>query len=119
MPRHQSPRRLEPEIPGQAGGYWALAEGDKDHAGVTIHMVDEGVDTGSILYQTRFEATPRDSFGTYFYLQTAVARPLLIKAVEEALDGRLAPRASSLPSRQHFHPTLWGYLRTALTRGVW
>ncbi len=108
-----------PAYRGQAGGYWALARGDLAHAGVTIHLVDEGVDTGAILYQERFEPTPDDSFGTYFYLQAAVAGPLLVKAVEDAKNGDLHPHASTMISHQYFHPTLWGYLWTALTRGVW
>lgn len=108
-----------PKYRGQAGGYWALANGDPDHAGVTIHLVDKGVDTGGILYQERFKPTDKDSFGTYFYLQAAVAAPLLVKAVADAVNGRLLVRTSDLNSRQYFHPTLWGYLWTAFTRKVW
>lgn len=108
-----------PKYRGQCGGYWALAEGDTDHAGVTVHLVDEGVDTGAILYQDRFEATAEDNFATYYYLQAAVSRPLVVKAIEDALAGRLSPKTSDLPSRQYYLPTLWGYIRTGLTRGVW
>lgn len=108
-----------PAYRGQAGGYWALARGDPQHAGVTVHLVDEGVDTGGILYQERFEPTKADSFSTYFYLQAGVARPLLVEAVEDAVQNRLAVQATSLASRQFYHPTLWGYLWTAATRGVW
>lgn len=108
-----------PKYRGQAGGYWALASGDPDHAGVTVHLVDEGVDTGDILYQCRFTATRADSFSTYYYIQAGVSRPLVIRAIEDALNGTLKPCRSDLPSQQFYHPTLWGYLRTALTKGVW
>ncbi len=104
---------------GQCTGYWALAKGDPEHAGITIHLVDPGVDTGGILYQERFEPTPEDSFGTYFYLQSGVARAPLVKAVEDALAGTLKVVNNGLPSAEYFHPTLWGYLWTALRRGVW
>jgi hypothetical protein len=105
---------------GQAGGYWALAKGDPEHAGVTIHLVDHGVDTGGILYQERFGATPRDSFGTYFYIQSGAARAPLLRAVEDALAGTLKVQASGgLASAEHFHPTIWGYIWTGLRRGVW
>lgn len=104
---------------GQCTGYWALAKGDPGHAGITIHLVDAGVDTGGILYQERFEATPADSFGTYFFLQSGVARAPLVKAVEDALAGRLTVVDNGLPSAEYYHPTLWGYLWTALRRGVW
>ena len=110
---------LTPKYRGQAGGYWALAMGDPDHAGVTVHLVDEGVDTGGILYQAPFTATHRDDFLTYFYLQAAVARGLVRRALEDGLVGKLKPQASTLPSQQFYHPTLWFYLQTALTKGVW
>lgn len=108
-----------PAYRGQAGGYWALANGDRDHAGVTVHLVDAGVDTGGILYQDRFQPSKADSYSTYFYLQAGASRPLLVKAVEDAVNGRLSVQASSLMSRQYFLPTLWGYLWTGCTRGVW
>lgn len=108
-----------PKYRGQAGGYWALAEGDPDHAGVTVHLVDEGVDTGDILYQERFVATASDNFATYYYLQAGASRRLVVRAVEDALGGQIKPFKSELASRQYYHPTLWRYLWTACTRGVW
>ncbi len=42
---------INPKYRGQHPGYWALASDDAENAGVTIHLVDEGVDTGSVLYQ--------------------------------------------------------------------
>jgi folate-dependent phosphoribosylglycinamide formyltransferase PurN len=110
---------INPKYRGQAGGYWALASGDPDNAGVTVHLVDEGVDTGDVLYQARFPANPRDNFITYFYTQAGIVRPLAIKAIEDALKGDLRPVKVDLPSQQFYHPTLWFYLRTAWTKGVW
>jgi hypothetical protein len=110
---------INPKYRGQAGGYWALARGDPENAGVTVHLVDEGVDTGPILYQARFEATQEDGFITYFYLQAALGRALVIKALEDALSGRLRPVEVISPSQQFYHPTLWFYLWTAWTKGVW
>ena len=110
---------INPKYRGQAGGYWALAMGDARNAGVTVHLVDDGVDTGAVLYQARFAATPQDNFLTYFYIQAAIARPLAISAVEDALAGNLRPVEVKLPSQQFYHPTLWFYLWTAWTKGVW
>lgn len=110
---------INPKYRGQAGGYWALASSDAENAGVTVHLVDDGVDTGAVLYQARFDATPKDNFLTYFYIQAAVARPLVIKALEDALAGQLRPVEVKLPSQQFYHPTLWFYLHTAWTKGVW
>lgn len=110
---------INPKYRGQAGGYWALAMGDPENAGVTVHLVDEGVDTGAVLYQARFKATPSDNFITYFFTQAAIARPLAITAVEDALAARLKPVKVDLPSQQFYHPTFWFYLWTGWTKGVW
>lgn len=110
---------INPEYRGQNGAYWARSNRDPDRAGVTVHLVDEGVDTGDVLYQARTDFAQGDNIATYQHRQMATALPLLIRAVEDALAGRLAPRRVELPSRQWFHPTLWGYLRTGLARGVW
>ncbi|CAN5530586.1 formyl transferase [soil metagenome] len=110
---------INPKYRGQAGGYWAMAMGDPENFGVTLHLIDEGVDTGGVLYQARIAATPDDSFPTYFYLQAAAARSLAVKAIEDALSGQLRTVPSSGPSAQYYHPTLWFYLWTAFTKGVW
>ncbi len=110
---------INPKYRGQHPGYWALAEGDAANAGVTIHLVDEGVDTGSVLYQTRVTFAPEDTIASYQHVQAAHALPLFARAIEDAKAGRLQPRPVDLPSRQYFPPTLWGYLATGITRGVW
>lgn len=110
---------IAPKYRGQAGGYWALAKGDPDHAGVTVHLVDAGVDTGDVLYQAGFKAGKHDTFSTYFYLQAATFRPLAVQALEDALRGELKPFKPNLPSEEFYHPTLWGYLWTGLSKGVW
>ncbi len=110
---------INPKYRGQNGAYWARSSGDPDHAGVTVHLVDEGVDTGDVLYQARAEFAPDDNIATYQHRQMAVALPLVIRAVEDALAGRLRPQRVELPSRQWFHPTLWGYFLTGFTQRVW
>src|SRR5262249_40468966 len=37
---------ITPLYRGVHGGYWALAERDAANCGVTVHLVDEGIDTG-------------------------------------------------------------------------
>lgn len=110
---------ITPKYRGQAGGYWALANGDPDHAGVTVHLVDAGVDTGDVIYQARFEPGRRDNFATYFYLQAAAFRPIAVRAVEDALRGDLKPFRPSLPSALWHHPTFWAYLTRGLLVGIW
>jgi folate-dependent phosphoribosylglycinamide formyltransferase PurN len=110
---------INPKYRGQNGAYWARSAGDPAHAGVTVHLVDEGVDTGDVLYQATNQFSSADNIATYQHRQMATALPLMIRAIEDALAGQLRPRHVELPSRQWFHPTLWGYVRTGVMQGVW
>lgn len=104
---------------GQHGAYWARTIGDHAHAGITIHLVDEGVDTGAVLYQAVSEFSTDDNITTYQFRQMADAIPLMVRAVEDALSGTLVRKQVALPSKQWFLPTLWGYCGTGLRTGVW
>ena len=110
---------ITPAYRGVHGGYWALAAGDRRNCGVTVHLVDPGVDTGAVIAQARVEPGPEDNFFTYPALQLAAAVPLLRDAVRAARAGALRTRPSEGRSRQWYHPTLWGYWATGLRKGVW
>ena len=109
---------ITPRYRGVHGGYWALACDDHEHCGVTVHLVDRGVDTGAVIAQARIEPTARDSFATYPLLQLVAGLPLLVEAVRAVLEDRLVEAATSGPSRQWYHPTAWGYLLGWVRRGV-
>jgi methionyl-tRNA formyltransferase len=110
---------ITPKYRGVHGGYWALAQGDAANCGVTVHLLDEGIDTGPVLYQARISPSRRDNFSTYPHLQLAQALPLLEHAAREALAGGLTSRAVDLPSQLWSHPTLWSYLAVGFRHGVW
>lgn len=109
---------ITPSYRGVHGGYWALAMDDRAHCGVTVHVVDEGVDTGDVLYQSTIEIAETDNFSTYPIHQIAKAIPLMQAAVHDAAQRRLAPIDTDGSSRQWYHPTLFFYLRQRLCRGV-
>jgi methionyl-tRNA formyltransferase len=50
---------LVPEYRGIHGGTWAIINGEKFH-GFTIHIVDEGIDSGPVLFQGRVEMMLED-----------------------------------------------------------
>jgi folate-dependent phosphoribosylglycinamide formyltransferase PurN len=108
-----------PQYRGMNGGYWALASGDVENFGATVHLVDSGVDTGATLYQVRGKPARDDNIMTYAHRLAAMSREMCIEAVRDALEGRLRPVPSDAPSRQWYHPTIWQYFWTGLTRGVW
>jgi methionyl-tRNA formyltransferase len=110
---------ITPQYRGMNGGYWALATGDTDNFGATIHLVDSGIDTGRILKQVRGAPAPDDTIGTYAHRLAALSRGICIEAINDALDNRLAPVTSDAPSRQWYHPPIWRYFWTGLSKGVW
>lgn len=109
---------ITPTYRGVHGGYWALTNDDHAHCGVTVHMVDAGVDTGGILYQALITPEADDNFATYPILQLVQGLPLMTAALRDVATGCLVPRAGEGPSQQWYHPTLLGYWKTRLQRGV-
>lgn len=110
---------ITPKYRGMNGAYWTLASGDQDNLGITMHLVDENVDTGDVLYQERVTMPPGNNITTYHHYLAVKARPLSLKAIKDAIDGTLSPANTDLPSKQWYHPTVWGYVWTGVRRGIW
>ena len=110
---------INPAYRGQHPAYWALANRDAAHAGVTVHLVDAGVDTGEVLYQATVHFDRCDTILTYQWAQMPAALPLFERAIEDARQGCMAPSHVDLPSAQYFPPTLGTYLWNGLIKGVW
>jgi folate-dependent phosphoribosylglycinamide formyltransferase PurN len=108
---------ITPKYRGAHGAYWALLNDDPDHCGVTIHIVDPGIDTGSIVGQAKIAPTPEDSFVTYPYLQLAAALPLLVDSVQNALEGKLTTKPAEGETGVWYHPGALQYL-IGRARGV-
>jgi methionyl-tRNA formyltransferase len=109
---------ITPQYRGVHGTYWALASNDAANSGVTVHLVDAGIDTGGILYQARVTPEKSDNFVTYPLLQLAAGIPLLKKAVADALAGNLTTISGTPGSKLWHHPTLWQYLYNRIVQKV-
>lgn len=110
---------VTPLYRGVHGGYWALAQGMPEHFGITIHLVDTGIDTGAILEQGHIKPRENDNFVTYPYLQYGAGMPLLKAAIAAVLAGELQIRSAPPGvSRLWSHPTIAQYLRNRLLRRV-
>jgi folate-dependent phosphoribosylglycinamide formyltransferase PurN len=101
---------ITPKYRGVHGGYWALVNTDKANCGVTIHLVDTGIDTGGIIYQQQIEISSKDNFVTYPLLQLAAGLPFLKTAIDDILQGKLTIMPGAGESRLWSHPTLGQYL---------
>lgn len=111
---------ITPKYRGWHGGYWALVNKDKKNCGVTIHLVDEGIDTGNILYQGIITITPHDNYYTYPFVQLLIGLPLLKKAIEDILNNNLGRHKSDGTSKGslYYHPTIWEYLWNRIIKKV-
>lgn len=109
---------ITPRYRGVHGGYWALASGDKENCGVTVHLVDPGIDTGGILYQANIEITDRDNFVTYTHLQNVEGIKLMKKAITDAMNGNIQVVTNTLDSKLWYHPTIWEYWYNRISKGV-
>lgn len=79
---------LLPAFPGRTPVEDALAHGVK-LTGVTVHLVDEGVDTGPIVLQECVPVEPGDTVETLHARIQAVEHRLLPEAVSLVLAGRV------------------------------
>ena len=109
---------ITPRYRGVHGGYWALVHDDAENCGVTVHLVDTGVDTGDVLYQQRIHVESSDGFNTYPLHQLAGAIPLMKRALRDVVDGTLTRRDGIGPSGLWYHPTLGQYLKYRFSKSV-
>ncbi len=96
---------LLPKFRGGSAIAWALIHGES-HTGVTIHYIDEGVDTGDIILQESVPIDPDDTTVTLYYNKLF---PLGVKLVAQAVrlirEGK-APRIPQDPRLASFQPAL-------------
>ncbi len=110
---------ITPKYRGVHGGYWALANDDRENCGVTVHLVDSGIDTGGVLFQKNISPNEKDNFATYTYLQIGEGIQLMKLAIADFFVNTLHERDSiTSESMIWSHPTLWYYLYTRISKGV-
>ncbi len=95
---------------GIHGAYWSKVNKD-GYCGVSVHLVDPGIDTGGILYQDLIETKETDNFVSYTYLQLAKGIELMKLAVEDIINESPKVITNGLESKFWTHPTLWFYLK--------
>jgi len=101
---------ITPKYRNVHGAYWALIQNDLENCGVTVHLVDPGIDTGRIIYQSKISVSNKDNFTTYPLLQLAEGIDFLKKAVADIVEKKLVLKESSSESKIWHHPTFGQYL---------
>ena len=109
---------ITPKYRGVHGTYWALYNKDAANSGVTVHLVDPGIDTGGVLYQARVTVTNKDNFTTYPIIQLAEGIQFLLSASKDALSKNLNIKEVTKESTLWYHPTIWQYLAKRISGAV-
>lgn len=81
---------LLPQYRGLHAHNWTIVNGETE-TGATIHYIDQGVDSGDIIAQSRVEITLADDAFTVREKVTKTAPPLLLETVRQIEEGS-APR---------------------------
>lgn len=109
---------ITPKYRGVHGAYWAMYNNDLENCGVTVHYIDPGIDTGSILAQKNIIPTTADNFVTYPYMQLGAGMQLLKEVIPMVLDGTAHTFEKKLDSKLYYHPTLYQYLKSRWIRKI-
>ena len=75
-----------PQFPGKNAYQRAFASGANSH-GVTVHVVDEGVDTGPVVAQESFERRPSDHLQDFIERGKGVEHMLYPRVLEQIVRG--------------------------------
>ncbi len=73
---------------------WALINDEKEF-GITVHYVDEGIDTGDILSQHLFPITDEDNYATLLERAYSGCAELLYETIKQLAAGNIVPKSQS------------------------
>lgn len=90
-----------PEYAGLNVPSWAIYNGEPTH-GVTVHRLDDGIDTGPIAYASAFELEPSDTGLSVTAKCVRAGIPLLLRLVADAAAGRVPTREQDRSRRRYF-----------------
>ena len=81
---------LLPAYRGAAPINWAVINGETS-TGVTTFLLDEHMDTGSIIFQEQVSIGPEEDFGSLYDRLKKVGSDLVLKTVDALADGTAVP----------------------------
>lgn len=109
---------ITPKYRNVHGAYWAIATDDMDNCGVTVHLVDRGIDTGSVIFQSKIQITSKDNFVTYPFLQIAEGVFYLKRAIDDIFANQLKLKKGTKESGLWYHPTFFRYVYLRIKKGA-
>jgi folate-dependent phosphoribosylglycinamide formyltransferase PurN len=112
---------ITPNYRGVHGAYWAIFDKKDNLAGVTLHKVDSGVDTGEVIDQKLISVSKQDNYATYPILQLVVGLELIKNYLECIENYRIVNGnfyGNKKESKQWYHPGFFEYCYNFLSKGV-
>ena len=109
---------ITPKYRGVHGGYWALVNQDIEHCGVTVYLVDPGIDTGGIISQKQIIITKKDNYATYPLLQLIKGLECIEEAITQIENGKLIIQKNGLDSKLYYHPTVIEYFYNRIFNNI-
>ena len=107
-----------PEYRGHDSTFWAMHGGDFERVGASLHVIDAGVDTGSLIAVARVPCGPGDSDLDAWISAFSVGVDLAVELVETLRAGRplkLQPRVGQ-PGKHYGRKGLSDYVAFARRR---
>jgi folate-dependent phosphoribosylglycinamide formyltransferase PurN len=108
---------ITPKYRNVHGAYWAVVNNDMANCGVTVHLVDPGIDTGKIICQQTIKITKKDNFSTYPFLQLAEGIICLKKGLPDIFENKIIYKKEASESKLWYHPTFGQYLFQRIFHG--
>ncbi len=84
---------------GSSANFWPIHDRKPETLGATVHLVDPGIDTGSVLLRAPIALDPEDDEQTLAGKTLILGCRLMIQAVALWKEGRLRPRPQARPGR--------------------
>jgi methionyl-tRNA formyltransferase len=92
---------LLPRYRGLLPTFWVLANGERQ-TGVTVHRMDDGVDTGGILLQEVVPIEPGETHHSLLEKTKRLGAELLVDALDRLETGSLTPHPSDEKEASYF-----------------
>ncbi len=113
---------LSPYYRGSGTNFWPLYNEEPEYVGVTVHLIDIGIDTGSIIHQGRPSIEKGDNQHSIGNKAIKVGVELLIQALRELSSGNMQSHKQThkgkLYSRKDFGPKNLVKLKRLLDEGM-
>jgi methionyl-tRNA formyltransferase len=90
---------------------WALINRDFDKIGVTIHFVNEGVDTGKVLYQQKISVKTGDTISSIYAQNIKIGAELMVRALKDIELGKVSATDQALDKGKHYLSIEYGIIQ--------